>query len=112
MRWARCRGALSGLAIAVLYDYFPLCPAGADRTLSFYTAALFTWAFAISRAGHYGYSALERATQPRFGIYSSRPIAQYPCAVTPDGARRHRSSATGAIMAQWPDRLPVPLGSV
>ena len=65
--------ALSGLAIAVLYDYFPLPGDDADRTL-FYTAALFTWAFMMAEL-YYGYSALERATQPRFGVYSSEPIA-------------------------------------
>ncbi|WZB63866.1 hypothetical protein WJ970_15180 [Achromobacter xylosoxidans] len=65
--------ALSGLAIAVLYDYVPLPGDDADRTL-FYTAALFTWTFMMAEL-YYGYSALERATQPRFGVYSSEPIA-------------------------------------
>ena len=46
----------------------------ADRTV-FYTAALSVWAFMMVEL-YYGYCALERATQARFGTYAREPLAK------------------------------------
>ena len=66
--------ALSGLAIAVFYDYVPIPGDDADSTV-FYTAALSVWAFMMVEL-YYGYCALERATQARFGAYAREPLAK------------------------------------
>lgn len=66
--------ALTGLAIAIFYDYVPLPGDDADRTL-FYTAALSVWAFMMFEL-YYAYCALERAKRTESSLSFRAPLAR------------------------------------
>jgi hypothetical protein len=68
--------AVTGLAIAVFYDYVPLPGDDVDRTV-FYTAALTVWAFMMFEL-YYAYRALERATQAHSNGYFCAPLGPVP----------------------------------